>query len=245
MEATKGTENRRQAPAEVVYLESTLLRIFGVLFCHDSKRARTRSGKLEINRGVGEERISIRLDPEYAQPGPFAHKIALAILRKQSRFGTPAQAQISFSQRELMRLAGRKTWGGRDSEELALALRQIRYTHVVAHFQRDGNFFEHDFNIFNEVLIERRNSATDPISACTVVIADPIIQSLNDRHFACLNYSLIQELSSISAALYIRLFYHFSTHFDGKHLDRVSFKKRYDDTCARMVGRPKGSSVSL
>jgi hypothetical protein len=40
-----------------------------------------------------------------------------------------------------------------------------------------------------------------------------------------------QELSSVAGAFYMRLFYHFSTHFDGKHLDRVSFKKRYDDIC--------------
>lgn len=41
---------------------------------------------------------------------------------------------------------------------------------------------------------------TDPIVACTVVIADPIIQSLNDKHFTCLNHALMQELSTIGAA---------------------------------------------
>ncbi|KRQ09136.1 replication initiator protein A [Bradyrhizobium manausense] len=236
MEATTRTDNQRHLAAEAVYLESTLLRVFGVLFCHDPKRARTRTGKVEINRGVAEKGITVRLDPEYAQPGPFAHKVAMAILRKQSRFGSPAQNRISFSQRELMKMTGRKTWGGRDSEELELALKQIRYTHVVAHFKQQDKFIEHDFSIFNEVLIERRNLPNDPITACTVVIADPIIQSLNDRHFACLNYSLIQDLSSIAAALYIRLFYHFSILYDGKHLDRVGFKKRYDDICAEWLG---------
>jgi len=236
MEATQRTDNQRQQPAEPVYLESTLLRVFGVLFCHDPKRARSRTGKIEINRGVAEKGIAVRFDPEYAQPGPFAHKVAMAVIRKQSGFGRPAQKAISFSQRELIRMTGRKNWGGRQSEELALALKQIRYSHVLAHFKREDRFVEHDFSIFNEVLIERRASHTDPIVACTIVIADPIIQSLNDKHFTCLNHALMQELSTIGGAFYMRLFYHFATHYDGHHLDRIVFKKRYDDICTEWLG---------
>jgi len=68
------------------------------------------------------------------------------------------------------------------------------------------------------------------------VIADPIIQSLNDKHFTCLNHALLQELSTIGSAFYMRLFYHFATHYDGRHLDRVIFKKRYDDICTEWLG---------
>lgn len=235
MEATQRTDNRRQQ-ADPVYLESTLLRVFGVLFCHDPKRARSRTGKIEINRGVTEKGIAVRFDPEYAQPGPFAHKVAMAVIRKQSGFGRPAQKTISFSQRELIRMTGRKSMGGRHSEELVLALKQIRYSHVLAHFKSENRFVEHDFSIFNEVLIERRASPTDPIVACTIVIADPIIQSLNDKHFTCLNHALMQELSTMGAAFYMRLFYHFATHYDGHHLDRIVFRKRYDDICAEWLG---------
>jgi hypothetical protein len=235
MEATQRADNPRQQ-AEPVYLESTLLRVFGVLFCHDPKRARNRTGKIEINRGVAEKGIEVRFDPEYAQPGPFAHKVAIAVIRKQSNFGRPARKAISFSQRELIRMTGRKNWGGRQSEELALALKQIRYSHVLAHFKMNDRFVEHDFSIFNEVLIERRASHTDPIVACTIVIADPIIQSLNDKHFTCLNHALMQELGTIGAALYMRLFYHFATSYDGHHLERTVFKKRYDDICTEWLG---------
>ena len=109
MQATQSTDNHRQQ-AEAVYLESTLLRVFGVLFCHDPKRARSRTGKIEINRGLTENGIAVRFDPEYAQPGPFAHKVAMAVIRKQFGFGRPAQKSISFSQRELIRMTGRKNW---------------------------------------------------------------------------------------------------------------------------------------
>jgi hypothetical protein len=71
--------------------------VFGVLFCHDPKRPRSRIGKIEINRGVAEKGIAVRFDPEYAQPGPFAHKVAMAVIRKQSGFGRPAQKSVSFS----------------------------------------------------------------------------------------------------------------------------------------------------
>ena len=236
MEITQSTDNARPKATDPIYLENTLLRVFGVLFCHDPKHARARTGNIEINRGVGGRNITVRLDPEYAQPGPFAHKVAMAVIRKQSRFGTPAQQRISFSLRELMRLAGRKTWGGHDSEELAHALKQIRYTHILAQFKRGEHFVEHDFSIFSEVLIERRASPTDPIVACTIVVALPIIQSLNDKHFTCLNHVLMQELSSIAGAFYIRLFYHFATQYDGRNLNRVSFKKRYDDICLEWLG---------
>lgn len=34
----------------------------------------------------------------------------------------------------------------------------------------------------------------------------------------------------------MRLFYHFSTHYDGHHLERIAFKKRYDDICSEWLG---------
>jgi len=122
MEVTQNTNNTRPAStAEPVYLENTLLRVFGVLFCHDAKRARQRTGTIAVNRGVKEKNIVVRIDPEYAQPSPFAHKVAMAVIRKQSSYGRPAQKQISFSQRELVRLSGRKSWGGRHAAKLFAA----------------------------------------------------------------------------------------------------------------------------
>jgi hypothetical protein len=219
-----------------LYLENTLLRIFGVLFCHDPKRARTRTGIIEIDRGVHEKNITVRLDSEYKQPGPFAHKIALAIIKKQSAYGRPIRREVSFSQRELLHLSGRKTLGGRDSDELVLALKQIRYTHIITHFKKIDRFVEHDFSIFNEVLIERRDSSSDPIVACSVTLADPIVISLQDGHFTCLNHFLMQKLSTIGQAFYMRLFFHFSNLYDGHHKKLLSFPKRYDDICTEWLG---------
>ena len=238
MNVTQRTEatSTKGKPSEKLYMENTLLRVFGALFCHDPKRARTRSGKIELNRGDKEKHVTIRLDPEYGQPGPFAHKIALAVIKKQSDYGRPVRKSISFSERELMRLAGRASWGGRDSEELAIALRQIRYTHLIAHFKINARYVERDFSIFNEVMIERRESHHDPIVACTIVLADPIVQALEDEHFTCLNHGLMKQLSTIGQATYMRLFFHFANLYDGRSRKQLVFAKRYDDVCTEWLG---------
>jgi hypothetical protein len=238
MEATQTTDKQQQAASsvEAVFLENTLLRVFGVLFCHDAKRARSNTGTIEINKGVKERGIAVRFDPEYAQPGPLAHRITLAVIRKQSRYGRPARNTISFSQRELGRLIGRSSFGGRDSDELALALKQIQYSHVLAHFKQGERYLERDFSVFNEVVLERRSSPHDPIVACTVVLAEPIIASLIDNHFTCLNHAVLEQLGTIGQAMFMRLFFHFATHYDGHHRSRVQFKKRYDDICREWLG---------
>jgi hypothetical protein len=227
---------RRATAIDKLYMENTLLRVFGVLFCHDPKRARAHEGVIEIGKGLHDKRITIRLDSEYGQPGPFAHKIALAIIKKQSAYGRPIRSDISFSQRELLHLSGRKTIGGRDSDELVHALKQIRYTHIIAQFKQTDRFVERDFSIFNEILIERRELPSDPIVACSVTLADPIVTSLQNGHFTCLNHFLMHRLSTISQALYIRLFFHFSNFYDGHHKQRLSFTKRYDDICTEWLG---------
>lgn len=230
------TTQHQERAIEKLYMENTLLRVFGALFCHDPKRARARTGKIDLNRGDKEKHLTIRLDPEYGQPGPFAHKVAMAVIKKQSDYGRPVRRSISFSERELIRLAGRASWGGRDSEELAIALRQIRYTHLIAHFKINARYVERDFSIFNEVMIERRESHHDPIVACTIVLADPIVQALEDEHFTCLNHGLMRSFSTIGQATYMRLFFHFANLYDGHSRRQLAFAKRYDDICTEWLG---------
>ena len=45
---------------EKLYIENTLLRICGALFCHDPKQAALRTAEIELNRGDTEKRIVIR-----------------------------------------------------------------------------------------------------------------------------------------------------------------------------------------
>jgi hypothetical protein len=221
---------------EKLYMENTLLRVAGALFCHDRKRAPTHTEQIELNRGVAEKNIVIRPDPKLGQPGPLAHKIFVALIKKHSGYGRPTQADVSFTKRELMRLIGRAEWGGSASQQLEHALDEIHYTFVRTQFKSSDKFVEHSFNIFPEIYLERREHASDPIEACTVTLARPIMSSLQDGHFTCLNHGLMQQLGTIGQAFYMRLFFHFANHYDGHHQKRVTFAKRYDDICVEWLG---------
>ena len=238
MKATARAAEAEQSvkQTEKLYMENTLLRVAGALFCHDAKRAPTHTKQIELNRGVAEKNIVIRPDPKLGQPGPLAHKIFVALIKKHSGYGRPTQADVSFTKRELMRLIGRAEWGGSASEQLARALDEIHYTFVRTRFKSADKFVEHSFNIFPEIYVERREHATDPIEACTVTLARPIMASLQDGHFTCLNHSLMQQLGTIGQAFYMRLFFHFANLYDGHHQKRLTFVKRYDDICAEWLG---------
>jgi hypothetical protein len=223
--------------SEKLYIENTLLRVSGALFCHDPKQAAMRTSEIELNRGIVEKHIVIRPDPKLGQPGQLAHKIFIALIKKHSDYGRPIRKEISFTRREIGRLIGRSEWGGQDSEQLSRALHEIHHTFITTHFKRDdGRYIEHSFNVFSEILLERREFASDPIEACTVMLADPIIASLQDDHFTCLNHETMARLGTIGQALMMRLFFHFANHYDGQTPRQLKFEKRYDDICAEWLG---------
>jgi len=90
--------------------------------------------------------------------------------------------------------------------------------------------------VFSEILIERKNSHRDPIEACTITLAKPIVASLRDEHFTCLNHFLMMRLGTIGQALYMRLFFHFANLYDEQRKKRLAFPKRYDDICTEWLG---------
>jgi hypothetical protein len=225
-------------PLDKLYMENTLLRVAGALFCHDSKTAAAHTHQIEINRGVKEKRILVRPNPRYGQPGPLAHKVFVAIIKKHSDYGRPVRNEVSFSQRELARLIGRKDFGGKDSQQLVRALAEIQTTFIeTGIFNTARNLWvEHTFNIFPEITIARRDEHSQLIEECSVLLARPIVASLEDNHFTCLNHVLMARLGSIGQALFMRLFYHFANLYDGHHNNRLKFEKRYDDICVEWLG---------
>src|SRR5208283_2746607 len=201
------------------------------------QRASTRTEEIVLNKGITEKSIIIRPDPRLGQPGPLAHKIFVALIKKHSDYGRPAPEEVSFTRREIGRLIERQNWGGRDSDQLVRALYEIRRTSITAFIKDSKNrFLEHDFNVFSEILIERKNSHRDPIEACTITLAKPVVASLRDEHFTCLNHFLMMRLGTIGQALYMRLFFHFANLYDEQRKKRLAFPKRYDDICNEWLG---------
>lgn len=230
-----------QAPAEhadKLFLESTLLRVSGALFSHDAKRAASRTGKIEVNKAVKEKRIVISLHPDFGQPGPLAHKVFIALMKKHSDYGRPVQNTVAFGKRELMRLVGREEWGGSASEQLTRALYSIRRTSVTAFFKTTkGRFIEDDFNIFDRIILERASEQSNVVEACSVTIAEPIIVSLKDDHFTCLNHFLMARLGTIGQALYMRVFFHLANTYESQSTRHgLSLEKHYGDICGEWLG---------
>jgi hypothetical protein len=98
---------REAKGAGKLYMENNLLRVAGALFCHDQKRAATRTGEIQLNPDIPEKHISIRPDPKLGQPGSLAHKVLVALIKKHSDYGRPVTKEISFTRREIGRLIGR------------------------------------------------------------------------------------------------------------------------------------------
>src|SRR3954467_6120862 len=120
-----------------LYMENTLLRVAGALFCHDAKRASTRTKEIVLNSNVKGKAMYIRPDPALGQPGPLAHKIFVALIKRHSTYGRPIQSDISFTKRELVRLIGRSTWGGSASEQLTRALDEIHFAFIRTNFKTE------------------------------------------------------------------------------------------------------------
>jgi hypothetical protein len=99
-----------------------------------------------------------------------------------------------------------------------------------------SKFVEQSFSVLPEILIERREFPSDPIEACTVTLAEPIVRSMQEDHFTCLNHSLMQQLGTIGQALYMRCFFHFANHYTGVNRSHLMFLKRYDDICSEWLG---------
>ena len=224
-------------PADKIYMESNLLRIAGALFCHDQKVAGKRTSEIELNAGIIEKHIIIRPDPKLGQPGPLAHKIFVALIKKHSDYGKPIRNEIHFTRREIGRLIGRKEWGGRDSQQLSRALHEIHYAFVRTHFkQTGGRFVEHSFAIFPEILIERRELPSDPIEACTITLAEPIVRSSRTNISpasitrSCSSWGRSGKPSTCGC------FFHFANLYTGVNRTRLVFQKRYDDVCTEWLG---------
>ena len=165
---------------------------------------------------VKEKNIVIRPDPRLGQPGPLAHKVFVALIKKHSDYGRPVQKEISFTKREIMRLVGRKAWGGQRQRRTfarparnSLRVRQNTFQRWGCSLHRA--LLQHLFGDFDRTpgICQRSDRGMHHHAR------RPIIASLQDEHFTCLNHALMMQLGTIGQALYMRLFFHLANLYDG------------------------------
>jgi hypothetical protein len=69
-----------------------------------------------------------------------------------------------------------------------------------------------------------------------VKLNDFVIRSLNSRYTICLNYTHLEQLEPIAAALYKHLFYHFSNLYSARKRPDFTYTKNYESICVDWLG---------
>ena len=160
----------RPSALERLREEITVLRIEGTLFCFDPKEATRRRGIITntLRDADGNERpVSVHIHPDFGQPSVLAYKIVQAIFLKMTEAGDPYPNVVAFTQRELGRMMGRDTWGGKDSRDLAHAMEQLQSTRIICsvHNKEAKKYFEVKFSFLVTILFSSKNKGSPPQGA--------------------------------------------------------------------------------
>jgi hypothetical protein len=234
---TTTTEKRPLDTPQVVerlFMENNLLRVMGFLFCHDKRAAPTHTTELTTIDELVKRPITIEPHPSYGQPGPGHFKVFVAILKKLSDYGRPVPNKVYFSRAELARLTDR-SWSGNTGKQL------INFLYGLAHTRVTTSFYDRardtwqiaNFSIPSEFVISGKGSE---LQSCAITIPEIVQRSLEDQFFSCLNFAHIRGAATIEAALYIRLFHHFSNLHEHGSRNTVHVRKRYDAICHEWLG---------
>ena len=219
--------------------ELHVVRLEGRYFCFDKHAAKRRNGVLNYRDGA--RGLVIEVSPRFGHPSILAYKVLQAIFRKVTLEGKPYPDTVAFSRRELGRLIGRDIFGGRDSKDLYDAIRQLEDTKIELYlYNKDGKEYRsYRFSLVVGSGFVAEGDVTSPtrLKAAAITLHPVIMDSMRQGHFAVFNWERINALEPLTAALYKRLYLHFSnlygTEYDKKGL---RFEKNYDDLCAEWLG---------
>jgi hypothetical protein len=226
----------QDAPQRVerLFMENNLLRVMGFLFCHDKRAASGHTTTFTSIEDMVKRPITIEPHPTYGQPGPGHFKVFVAILKKLSDYGRPVPNKIYFSRAELARLTDR-SWSGNTGKQLVNFLYGLAHTRITTTFydRTHDTWQAANFSIPSEFIISGKGNE---LQSCAITIPEIIQRSLEDQFFSCLNFARIRGASTIEAALYIRLFHHFSNLHEHGTRNAVQVRKRYDAICHEWLG---------
>jgi hypothetical protein len=233
--------------------ELNLLKLEGHLFCFDPKEAARREGTRTVNQverftDIVNRPVVVSIDAQYGQPSVLAYKVLQAVFRKITEEGWPIPDTASFSQRELLQLVGRSSWGGNSGRQLYRAVMQLHRTSIrCSWFDKESG--EWTIAHFNPIAAALFSGKKENIKESVITINQVITKSLNSRHWACFNWTRMQDLEPISAALYKRLSFHFSnllSNLPKPERERLLyapgtgaplvFTKSYEDICREWLG---------
>ena len=186
---------------------------------------------------INEEKpIEIVPHPGYGRPSVFAYKVYQAILKKLSDYGYPVPESVSFGHREIMRVMGRSSTGGKNSKELVRALNQFKNTSINCWFydKNTKTGANLSLSLVNKFLYTYKGRGS--VSNFTMWLDPWLIKSINNHYTFCLNFARIENLESIGIALYKHLYFHFSNIYSKTHSKNIVFRKDYEEICRTWLG---------
>ena len=221
--------------------ELNVVRLEGRYFCFDKHEAKKHTGIYEYrdgNRG-----IIIETNPRYGQPSIVAYKILQAVFKKITQEGKPYAETVAFSYRDLAEMIGRDIIGGRDSQQFMTALRQLRTTEIQLYLYDDKSgkrqqFGSRSFSLIITTGVVGEGGVNTPnVKAIVLTVHPAIMDSMRRGHFAVFNWERLSQLEPPAAAMYKRLYLHFSNLYENQYTkDSLKFEKRYEDICAEWLG---------
>ena len=232
--------------------EINLLKIEGKVFLFDPKNAPRRERDFtdefekiinDPKEKIQQQNVRVIVHPLFGRPSTVAYKLYQVVLKKLSDYGYPWPDTVCFSYRELGRLMGYKDFGRQNQRLIKKGLDQLLHTAITcwAYIQNSKEDVRDDkerwqmvsFRYITNILM---SGTKGRISNFCVKLDSIIIQNLNNRYAFCLNYSHIATLDPIAAALYKRLFYHFSNLYRHNGQQVFPFQKDYGAVCREWLG---------
>ena len=219
--------------------ELQVVRLEGRYFCFDRHEAKNRKGTLQYRDGS--RGLLIEVSERYGHPSLLAYKVLQAIFRKVTLEGKPYPDTVSFSYRELGRMIGRDVFGGRDAQQLYEAIRQLEDTKIEFFLYNSDNktYRSFRFNLIISSGFIGRGEITAPtgLKAAALTLHPVIMDSMRRGHFAIFNWARLEPMDPLSAALYKRLYLHFSNLYE-EHYSRGNLKleKDYETLCQEWLG---------
>ncbi len=220
-----------------------VVRLEGRYFCFNGREAAKRiHASLSFEDGKGGN-ITIETGRR-GQPSVLAYRLLQAIFRQITVCGRPYPASVAFTRRELGRLVGRKSFGGRDAQEILHALYQLQDTHITLGGQTGkAQVFENRFNLLVQVCsiwekdehALRRQGLLDAIA---IELHPAVARNIAQGQIAIFNWPMLEILEPLQAALYKRLYLHFSNLYDmnGQKPHALAFEKAYTAICSEWLG---------
>jgi len=202
---------------EELLVEWNLLRILGMYFCLDNKKAAQLTEATEcfdtVNdpKEITKQPARIVPNPTYGHPSLGAFRVFFGVLRKFLEDGFPIPREIHLSQREIMRVINRSA-GGFQSKELARYLLQLRATIIEArrYNKKTGKWFFRPFTLISDMYLSGRKNHIDH---CYIELDKEIYESINSFYGLRILYKRIEPLSATEKILYTNLFNSFSIVF--------------------------------